>query len=757
MKGITMRFNGVKQHDIRDCGAACLATVCLYYGLKVPLVTLREQMQVDKDGANLFAITETAEKYHLESNALHGSWSELVAGIAKKEFKLPIIAHVILEDALTHYVVILKVQSGKIYLFDPAKGHVVYPENKFRALWTGYIVTFERKKDFRATNLRKGYFRKFSVIVTKQKSFFAGVVLMSLLLSGVSIVSALAYRGVIDHFIMKSGSASLQITLPFLPPTSPIKQQLDELLSNINGLFGALVVLCLIQVTLHLLRGIYLNKISKKSLELLMSAYFTHVLLLPLRFFLDRETGEILSRFKDIEEIQSIISNSVLTLVLDSFMLIAGAIVLLSIDTALFLLILLIIGAYAIVVVAYRKTIANVNREVMESDAVVTSKLKEILDGTETIKTMNKEKYFFKKVEKEAARYISKIYKSNLIGISQGAILLVVNSIGVTCVLWLGSKFVIEGIITLGSLIAFVTLIQFFISPAQRLIGLQPEIQQAIIAAERLNDVLEVPKEKENLRIENDSPKISLKQKPIVFNDVSFSYGYKEPVLKNLSFTIRPGEKVAIVGPNGCGKTTVLHLLDAFYKSFSGEISIGEMSIKALSTEHIRNNISYVSQNTILFTGSIKENIMLGAKNCTEYEIENVIKNCRIEEIAAKTPFGLNSSIQESGKNLSGGQCQKIAIARTLLSNPDILLFDECTSQIDTTTENMIVEYITHRYSDCICIFVAHRNNIIKRCDRVLFIKNGTLAAFDSHEFLMANNLEYRAFIDGENLEGDGK
>jgi ATP-binding cassette subfamily B protein len=747
-----MRFKGIKQHDIRDCGAACLVTVFRYYGLKIPLVTVREFMRVDRNGASILAITETAKYYNMFADALQGTWEELTGSIDAGEFDLPVIAHTVREDSLSHFVVIHKIRKGKVYVFDPGKGRVIYPVNNFCELWTGYIVTFRKESGFEKANLQKRFFHKFFTIVTEQKKFFASVIALSLFLSGISVVSALVYQRIVDQFIMQGTSVvSQQTTFSVFDVYSGIQQQIDQLSSNINGIFAALMVLCFAQMAIYFLRGILLAKITKGSAEMLMFQYFSHMLLLPMRFFLDRETGEIMSRFQDIGEIQGIISNSILTLILDSFMLVAGSVVLISIEPMLFLLVLIIVGLYAIVVTAYRKALAKISREVMENDAVVTSKLKETIDGIETIKTMNRELPAFERLKEKTATLISKIYKGSIIGMSQSAILLVINGIGVTCVLWLGSWFVLEGNITLGSLFAFVTLIQVFITPAQRLIGLQPEIQQAVIAAERLNDILEVSKEKADFDLKTDKQchPMPLKNCSIIFDNVSFAYGYREKVLKILSFEIKPKEKIAIVGHSGCGKTTVLHLIDAFYKATEGEILLGGMKISGLPVENIRDRIAYVSQNAILFTGSIKDNLLFGIQDIAEDALEEIIHCCCIDDILNDAPFGLDTPVHESGKNLSGGQQQRIAIARALLSNPDILLFDECTGQIDAPTENKIVDNIIKRYSDCTCIFVTHRKEIAERCDKSLFLKSGRVIGFDTHKSLMKENIEYRHFIEG--------
>ena len=596
---------------------------------------------------------------------------------------------------------------------------------------------------FAPVNLRKGTFRKFYRIILEQKSLFALVLGFSLLLAGISIISSLVYQQVIDNFVLGQSSKTSSNIIFF----SEVMRQLNQLTANMDRLFMVLIAIYLLQFTIYLIRGFFIAKISKRSSEILMYNYFSHMLRLPVCFFHDRETGEVLSRFQDIGEIQEIISSISISLILDSVMVITGAFVLSSLNLQLFLLVVLLASIYAIVVFVYRKPIESVSRDVMENDAQVTSILKESIDGIETIKSFNGKEKYYVKLRKKTSALINNLFKGSLIDVSQSALLTIVEGLGMVFIFWIGSLFVIHGVLTLGALIAFQSLVYFFLSPVQGLIGLQPEMQRAIIAAERLNDVLEIQSETVLHRGQRNFD--SFKSKELILDDIGFSYGYRPLVLKNISIYIDAGQTIGITGKSGCGKTTLLHLLASFYPASCGHIILGGVDFQNIPLKLLRENIIYVSQNSTLFSGSLRENLLFGSKKADEAKLQEVIEGCQIKDIIDKLPFGLDTVISENGKSLSGGEKQRIALGRALLSEPEILLLDESTSHLDIHTEKRVIDFIEHWCKDITCIMVTHKLSVIKRCEKVIFMKEGNVIGMGTHEELLQKNKAYGDFIRG--------
>ncbi|MBE6034687.1 MAG: peptidase domain-containing ABC transporter [Clostridiales bacterium] len=722
---------GIKQHDIRDCGAACLATICMHYKLKIPLVHIREKMRVDKGGASLYSIVQTAKYFNFNAEAFHATWEEFFFCFMNSEIKLPAIAHIITNSSMHHFIVIKKIKRNKIIVFDPAEGEINYTFNEFNDMWTGYIITLEKTKEFKKENRNKETYKKYFSLLKKYKSILFNVIIISLFLSAISMISAFIYQKLIDQYLTIGQNVN-----------SGFWDNLN-LFSNINYIFIFMIILYLIQFTIFILRGYLLSLFSRKFSEKMTSDFLEHLLALPMYYFKDRETGEILSRFNNIGQIRDILSSGTLTLILDSIMVIAGGIILASINIYLFFMVLALSITYGIIILLFRNTISDTNRTIMENDAQLTSLLKESIEGIETIKTLNGESKFYDRLHNLSTIFIKSIYKGNLIGVSQTGILMVVEGIGVIVILWLGSLMVVKNILSLGSLLAFLNLVHFFLAPVQRLISLQLEIQQAIIAIERLNDILEIKKESKPGITNNIK---SLKKQKIIINNLTFRYGYRDSILKNLSFNIESNDKIAIVGPNGSGKSTLLHLLSGFYPINDGELMFGDTNIREIPLNILRKDISYVSQNTILFSGTVKDNLTLGIDTILDEELDLIIKGCKLNELFEQLYLGINTMISENGKELSGGQKQKIAIARALLTKPSILVLDESTSNLDGQTEKAIINFINNEYRDITCFYATHNINIIKNCSKVIFLEDGQIKGFGSHEELFQNNLKYANF-----------
>jgi ATP-binding cassette subfamily B protein len=327
--------------------------------------------------------------------------------------------------------------------------------------------------------------------------------------------------------------------------------------------------------------------------------------------------------------------------------------------------------------------------------------------------------------------------KGSFISTIQGALVTAVASIGIVILLWYGSKLCIMGTLSLSDLFIFYYMLGYFLSPVQNLVALQPQIQTAMVAADRLNDILEI--EAEN----NTKNKADNLKGDIVMKDIDFRYGNRELILNDLSMTFKSGTKTAIVGESGSGKTTISKLLMAFYKQEKGTLTINDVPIEDYSPYSLRNRIAYISQNTFLFADTVYNNLRMGNEDITNEMIEEMCKKCMADEFIRKLPLGYDTKIEENGNNLSGGQKQRLAIARALLRNPDILIMDEATSNMDSISERKLKQTIDNITSEITCIIIAHRLKTIRNCDKIYVLKNGTVIEQGTHEELIALNGEY--------------
>ncbi len=746
----------IQQHDERDCGAACLSMIASYYGLNYNISKFRELTKTDRNGTNLYGIVDGAEKIGFKAEALSGSVNELLCGISAKEIKFPFIAHIVNQEGMYHFVVVFGIKKGILYIGDPGKGKCKMSVERFAECWTGHIVTFIKNKDFQRGNYKKGGIVKFFYLLKGQKRILFGVIVMSLIVSVISIAGAFVFESVIDNFYNENNvevcvdGCTENHTHITENDVKESKNLLDKIVAfisknanNFNSFFMVLILLYIVQCFTDFLRGCLLAHLSKNIDIKLMLSYYNHVVDLPMSEITTRNTGEYLSRFSDASAIRDAVSGATLTLILDSVMAIACGVFLYFENRVLFLVSLIMVVLYAIVVFIYKNPIENVNRNIMEDNAGVESFLKESIDGISTIKANQAEKTIKNKNKFKFYKLMKSVFRGNVLEASLGSICGVIELVGTVIILWIGFGMVKLSVISVGSLISFYALLSYFSAPIKNVINLQPLIQTAIVAADRLNDILDIESE---YSLPGETKKLLFYSAE--FRNINFRYGNKELTIKDLSLKIKKGEKIAIVGESGSGKTTIARLLLKFYKPESGKILINGKDIKDYNHIEIRSMISYINQETFLFSDSIKNNLLLGNPNATDKEIEQVCISLNLENFIKSLPFGYETYLDENGLNLSGGQRQRLSIARALLKKPQVLILDEATSNLDTVTENGIKNAVFNLNEDLTCIIIAHRLNTIRNCDRIIVMNKGSVVEIGTHDELMKKKGMYFKYIE---------
>lgn len=706
------RYYCIRQHDITDCGAACLATISKQYGFKTSITKIREVAGTDKQGTNAYGVIKAAEGLGFTAKGVKGNKEAFFS-----EFPLPCIAHVVVEGTLLHYVVIHKITKKQVLVADPGKGIVKYTPEDFFKVWTGVLILMVPNVTFKKGDETKGLFSRFFNLLLPQKKLLINIFFTSLIYTLLGIAASFYFTFLLDDILQYNLEKTLHI------------------------ISIGIILLYLFQTLLGAFRSHMVLYLSQKIDIPLILGYYQHVLGLPMKFFGTRKVGEIISRFMDASKVRDAISGATLTIMIDTLMAVAGAIILYTQNSMLFFIALIIAVVYGIIVFAFNKPIKNVNKEQMEQNAQLTSYLVESLNGIETVKTFNAESEASLKTEGKFIKLLRAIFKGGIINNVQSSITGFTALVGGVVILWVGAWNVIHGNMTAGQLLSFNALLGYFLEPIKNLINLQPMMQTAIVASDRLGEIFDLELEKgEN---EDKQIKPSDLRGDICIQNLDFRYGTRALVLNNLNLTIKYGEKIAFVGESGSGKTTLVKLLMNLYPWEKGEITIKGYNVKDINYDELRDKIAYISQDIFMFSGTIRENLCLGNK---ELEMEEIIEACKMaqaHDFINKFPLRYETNLEENGANLSGGQKQRLAIARAILKKPDIFIMDEATSNLDSIAEKAIERTIETVCNGVTTIIIAHRLSTIKRCDRIYVMEDGNIIETGSHVELMKKGGRY--------------
>ena len=703
----------VKQRDVTDCGAACLVSIAGSYGYQFSVSKIRQIAGTDKRGTSMLGMLEAAQKMGFDAKAVRAN-AEVI-----RQIPLPAIAHVLLENGLQHFIVLYRITAHQILYMDPGTGTLVkINPDAFQKKWTGVLLLLEPSASISGSS--KTY-------NTKHRLYHLLFSNRSLLLQG--FIGALVYT-----------ILGLSVSIYIQKLVDTILVDGDRGLLNLVSIV-MILLLCVQQYT-GTFKTVLGLQVGQRMDAALITNYLRHLLKLPQFFFETMRTGEVLSRINDAVMIRNFVSDTIMQVVVNSLILLCSFLLMFFYSMKLALWMLVLLPVYLVLYFLSNKINKYWQRRLMEKSAAMETELVGTLQASATIKRFGLEYVMMEKNETRLIALLRTLYDTSTRNIAVSAVAEFITKFFTLLTLWIGSILVIERSLTPGTLLSFYSIIGYFTGPVLVLISSTKSFQEAMIAADRLFEIMELETEE---ALQLGCSQASFKAGNILFDKISFRYGSRQTVFEDLSFQIVTGSCIGIAGESGSGKSTLLHLLLRLYPLQKGQISIGGIDISDIRLTELRDKIAVVPQETDILSGTILENICLNK----DVDMDLVIRLCQqvgLDSFVRSLPEGYHTILQEQGADLSGGQKQKIGIVRALYRQPVILLLDEATASLDSISESVVQECLQYyRQRGMTIIIVAHRLTTLQYCDEILVLQHGKLIERGSHDQLIQQQSLYAA------------
>lgn len=520
-----------------------------------------------------------------------------------------------------------------------------------------------------------------------------------------------------------------------------IKDMIDEILADKNGTMLNWIAASIIAI--FVVRGLFwygqnylMSYVGQSVIIDIRAAVFKKLQRLSVSFYDKNKTGTIMSYVtNDVNALQSAMVENTIEMITEGFILIGSVVAMIYLDWRLTLFTVCTFPVVLWFMEFFGKKIRKTGGRIQEYTADITSVLQESVASARVIKSFVREDYEVDRFDVENRANFRANMKNAQLMATLTPVVELVAAIGVTMIIWYGGNNVINGTITAGSLVAFLTYAVNISNPIKRLTRVIGNIQKALAAAQRVFMIIDMPEEIAESRDAKQLPEVSGK---VEFQNVSFAYDDKGNVITDLSFSVKPGEVIAIVGPSGAGKSTIANLLPRFYDVNKGDIKIDGHSVREVTLDSLREQVGIVPQETMLFNGSVYNNILYGRLDATKEEIEAAAKAANAHDFIMQLTDGYETKLGDRGVNLSGGQRQRIAIARAILKNPRILILDEATSALDTESERVVQEALDRLMVGRTSFVIAHRLSTVKNADKILVLEKGNLVESGTHDELLA-------------------
>ena len=679
----------VIQDGAKDCGASCLLSIIRYYGGNISKEKLIDMTKTTKDGTTFFGISSAAESLGLTTK------SYKVDDIDKIKKIIPPILCQINNNGYNHFIIIYKIYNNHLLIMDPSKGKEVIDIFDFNNIWTGYIMLFEKNLPLINNKENKIFGKIIKEVIIKNKGNILFITILSLIITTSTCLASFYSEVVFDKVIDTEINNLIFITLIFF---------ILFIIKNITNF-----------IRNHLL--IYLNQ--KLDISIILNA-FSKIILLPYRYYKNKTTAEVLSRINDLSYVKKFISKIIITIFLDTLVFIIAFIIIYTINRKILNIFILTEILYLIIILIFNKTIKKYTIQSQKNIALINSAIVESVSSFETIKGLNIEDNMIYKFSQNYSKALNTNYNLEKLNNTISLLKELVTDISLLLINFCSFKLIMTNHLTIGNYMTITMLSNYLIYPIRNIINLTEEYHYVKNSITRANNLFEV--EDENIY---GDKKLEINGN-IRITNLKYTFNNKNYILKNINLFIKDKDRVILLGPSGSGKSTILKILYKYLEVDRKTVYINGYDINDYSLIDIRKNITYISQNEIIYNDTIRNNIILD-REVSEIDYLNICHLLHIDDIVKDNILGYDYILEENAINLSGGQRQKIILARSLLKRSNIIMIDEGFSQIDIETEREILQNIFRYFYNKTFIVISHRTENLDLYNRIIKIKGGKI------------------------------
>ncbi|WP_399034432.1 NHLP family bacteriocin export ABC transporter peptidase/permease/ATPase subunit [Streptomyces sp. ASQP_92] len=705
----------VLQMEALECGAACLAMVLAHHGRHVPLEELRIACGVSRDGSRASNVLKAARGYGLTAKGMQ------MEPAALAEVQAPAI----LFWEFNHYVVYdgmgRRLGRRGVHINDPDKGRRFVASEDFDTSFTGVVLVLEPGPDFRPGGRKPGVLAALPARLRGTTGTMLASLLASLLLVAVGAALPALSRTYIDLFLIGHQTSLLGV-----------------LFAAMGAMVALTVVLTWLQQA-NLLRG----RVISSTLS--SARFFRHLLRLPVTFFAQRSPADLVQRLQSNDAVAETLARDLTAAAVDGVVVLLYAALLWTYDPQLTVI---GVGIALLNVVAMRVVVrlrATRTQKLRADSARLTNTAYTGLQLIETLKATGGENGFFRRWAGQHATTLEEQQRLGVPSAWLGVVAPALATLNSALILWIGGLRAVEGHISIGLLVAFQALVTRFTAPVTRLNGVAGRIQDFAADVARLKDVENFPVDALHSRREPAASTRRLKGH-VSLEGITFGYSpLDKPLLSGFSLTVGPGQQVALVGGSGSGKSTVSRLISGLYAPWEGTIRIDGQRLEDIPRGALASSVSFVDQDVFLFEGTVRDNVALWDPSIPDDAVVAALKDAALYEVVARRPGGIHSRVEQDGRNFSGGQRQRLEIARALVRRPSILVLDEVTSALDAETEHTIIDNLRRR--GCACVVIAHRLSTVRDSDEIVVLDHGTVVERGRHEELVAARGPYAELV----------